>query len=659
MNFKKWFTNSIFSFLSPNQRLSKNRLSKSRLRIVYTLFFFSLAIPSAIISYVAYEKLRWESFHQYQQTAQTLVLEINDALNKGLIKEENRADSDYSFLTLKGDPKAKFVQRSVLSSFPVESDLPGVVGYFQVDDNGQFTSPLLPHNVEQSALYGLSDKEMSLRQQRTTDVYNILHQNQLISMPLNQSAEFSIPPPPAPVKSNNQMAQHLTPPQPIKPTMLPPKAPKPMKPQLAKRLTRIEKSYIPQHESVAVNPAEHTNNALIHKPQIKQSLKIKMFESKLEPFKFSFLTTGHFVVYRQVFRNGNWLMQGAVLSTTEFLDQAINTHFERSPLSAFTQLSVSYSNTLLTAYAPSNNKGINNAKDDTKLLSTTLLSEPFNQLSLDFKISEMPQDQSGYFIFLIACLLMCALIFGTYALYRLTYRQSQLAQQQQDFISSVSHELKTPITSIQMYGEILKNGWADEAKRAQYYDFIYSESNRLARLISSILQLSNVSRDSLNLEISQVSVSELGAVIEKTVSSQITQSNFTYKLTIDKGIENTLIQVDTDAFIQIIINLVDNAIKYSAKAAQQHIDIAFSHLPSNEISITVKDYGIGIAKSEAGKVFDLFYRSGNELTRESTGTGIGLALVKELTQAMGSEIHIIEQDVGSKFQIIFVESVSV
>jgi len=646
--------------LSPNQRLSKNRLSKSRLRIVYTLFFFSLAIPSAIISYVAYEKLRWKSFHQYQQTAQTLVLEINDALNKGLIKEEKRADSDYSFLTLKGDPKAKFVQRSVLSSFPVESALPGVVGYFQVDDHGQFTSPLLPHNVEQSAQYGLSAQEIALRQQRTTDVYNILHQNQLVSIPLIQSAEFSIPPPPAPVNNKSKIAQHLTSPQPIKPTMLPPKAPKPKKPQLAKRLTRIEKSYIPQHESVAVNPPEHTDNALIHKPQVKQSLKINMFESKLEPFKFSFLRTGHFVVYRQVFRNGNWLMQGAVLSTTEFLAQAINSHFERSPLSQFTQLRISYSNTLLTHYGLSNtDKNISSATADTKLLSTTLLSEPFNQLTLNFNLSEMPHDQSVYFIFLIACLLMCALIFGTYALYRLTYRQSQLAQQQQDFISSVSHELKTPITSIQMYGEILKNGWADEAKRTQYYDFIYSESNRLARLISSILQLSNVSRDSLNIEMNQVSVCELAAMIEKTVSSQITQSNFTHKITIDKGIENTLLQVDSDAFLQIIINLVDNAIKYSAKAAQQHIDIAFSSLPNNRLAITVKDYGIGIAKSEAGKVFDLFYRSGNELTRESTGTGIGLALVKELTQAMHGQIHILEQDVGSKFQLIFNESDSV
>ena len=135
MNFKQ----SIYQHLSTlpffTRGLTKNRLSLGNLRLRFTLFFFALAIPSAIISYTAYEKLHLENIYQYQQSARSITLDLNSTLTQAIVKEEERLDTEYSFLVVEGEPNAKFLQRSVLSRYPVDSNFPGIVGYFQVDSN--------------------------------------------------------------------------------------------------------------------------------------------------------------------------------------------------------------------------------------------------------------------------------------------------------------------------------------------------------------------------------------------------------------------------------------------------------------------------------------------------------------------------------------------
>jgi signal transduction histidine kinase len=118
-------------------------------------------------------------------------------------------------------------------------------------------------------------------------------------------------------------------------------------------------------------------------------------------------------------------------------------------------------------------------------------------------------------------------------------------------------------------------------------------------------------------------------------------------------LESSLVAVDLDAFIQIIINLVDNAIKYSAHANQKKIIIHLVRSKDNRLHISVRDFGPGIAKDQKEKIFELFYRIGNEMTRESKGTGIGLALVKELTHAMDGHIKVLNKSPGSEFLLSF------
>ena len=145
-----------------------------------------------------------------------------------------------------------------------------------------------------------------------------------------------------------------------------------------------------------------------------------------------------------------------------------------------------------------------------------------------------------------------------------------MPSQQQDFVASVSHELKTPLTSIRMYGEMLKEGWADEEKRQRYYEFIHDESERLSRLISNVLQLARISRNEPQFDMQPVGVAALMNNTESKISSQVERAGFELRFIQDESVNDATVSIDEDCFTQIIINLVDNAIKFFKRCGRQN-----------------------------------------------------------------------------------------
>lgn len=121
----------------------------------------------------------------------------------------------------------------------------------------------------------------------------------------------------------------------------------------------------------------------------------------------------------------------------------------------------------------------------------------------------------------------------------------------------------------------------------------------------------------------------------------------------DDDADKALIDIDDDCFTQIIINLVDNAIKFSRKADTKTIEIGNSLASDNTIAFSVRDYGPGIQKDQMKKIFKLFYRSESELTRETVGTGIGLAIVHQLTTAMHGKVDVVNTAPGAQFTVSF------
>ena len=113
------------------------------------------------------------------------------------------------------------------------------------------------------------------------------------------------------------------------------------------------------------------------------------------------------------------------------------------------------------------------------------------------------------------------------------------------------------------------------------------------------------------------------------------------------------LQLDEDCISQVVINLVDNAIKFSRDADRKRIDIGVSRESGGNVVIAVRDFGPGIPKGQLKKIFRMFYRSESELTRETVGTGIGLAIVHQLTAAMGGEVDVINREPGAEFRLQF------
>ncbi len=209
------------------------------------------------------------------------------------------------------------------------------------------------------------------------------------------------------------------------------------------------------------------------------------------------------------------------------------------------------------------------------------------------------------------------------------------------FISIAAHELKTPLTSIHGFSQLLQDDKiaVDREKRAKYLSIIDSETKRLATLVTDILDLSRVDLGTIKLMPSEVDINETMSNIQKEMNVQITQKGLLSEYVIEKNLPK--LYTDKERFIQILMNLINNSVKYTpkgkitVKAARERDFIHFS----------IKDTGIGIAKENHGHIFERFYQVDSSYTRKAGGTGLGLSLCKEFIERMGGKIWF-ESDIG-------------
>ena len=162
-------------------RTSPAGLERKRLRLWLTLFFVALAAPTAVLVQQAYSEVKWEVFHRYRLQAEELAARIDQRYQQLIKTEEARPFTDFSFLNVLGDTKSNFLQRSVLAAYPVKSEIPGLIGYFQIDADGSFSSPLLPVEQTQALAYGVPESEYRQRLQISLRIHHILSSNRLVS----------------------------------------------------------------------------------------------------------------------------------------------------------------------------------------------------------------------------------------------------------------------------------------------------------------------------------------------------------------------------------------------------------------------------------------------------------------------------------------------
>ncbi|TDJ62909.1 MAG: HAMP domain-containing histidine kinase [Proteobacteria bacterium] len=689
-------------------------LSERQLRWWLWLFFLALAAPALLLISRAYDQLQWEVFHQARLSAEELSARIDTDLRHLIDAEEARSFGDYGFLIVLGDTGATFVQRSQLSQFPTRASIPGLVGYFQVDSAGTLTSPVVPAAATDAIKYGVSQAEYRQRvalserlqrilgatnddagervdtasappkARRAVDVLDGLAigasstmQDKVQNAYDRLASSFSgalrrkVPSDYGRVedlKLDSRLEQKS------RTQRVAPPAVRERVDTVEKRKSRKEhvslynfteemsQEFVVEAEIDVADDADmHAAETVAPRAAIRSASvpepRVRLFESEIDPFSFAILDADYFVLFRNVWRAGERFIQGAVIDRVAFIDQGIASAYRSAGLSGLSDLLVAYEGDVIAAHggevSPERRYGSHDLSG--ALLYRTRLAAPLSGFELIYTVSELPLGPGTRYLGWVTVVLALVLSGGCVVIYRYGVAQISLFRQQQDFVSAVSHELKTPLTSIRMYSEILQAGWADEDKKASYYTFIHDESERLSRLITNVLQLARMTRGKHTVDSQPIQVGALLDTTQAKTKSQVAGAGFELHTDFSHEALLATLLVDADMFAQIMINLIDNAIKFSPTGAARRIDLGCTVRHDGAICFTVRDYGGGVATDQMQRIFELFYRPESELTRVTLGTGIGLALVQQLTVAMGGQVTVKNRDPGAEFSLTFAQ----
>jgi signal transduction histidine kinase len=227
-------------------------------------------------------------------------------------------------------------------------------------------------------------------------------------------------------------------------------------------------------------------------------------------------------------------------------------------------------------------------------------------------------------------------LFGGYLLWRDVQREVGMARLRSQFVSGVSHELKTPLTSIRMFAEtLLQRRPEDWETQAEFLSTIVDESTRLSRLLGNVLEFSAIEGGKRQY---QFVAGDLGEVLQaavRTIQQRLDSEGFTLDTDVEEGLAP--VPMDGDAIEQAVLNLLTNAMKYSGKS--RRIDLAAKR-EGEEVSISVSDRGLGISATEQRRIFESFYRGGSPDVEEIPGTGLGLTLVQHIAEAHGGSVEV-------------------
>src|SRR5438067_4482799 len=290
--------------------------------------------------------------------------------------------------------------------------------------------------------------------------------------------------------------------------------------------------------------------------------------------------------------------------------------------------------------------------DDGKPEVTRKMDDVFRGLGLAIKYQGVSVEALGQTwmrrSFMILGFLSVMIIGGLVLTKHMVGKEMAVAKLKSDFVSNVSHELRTPLALIRLYAETLELGRITTAdKKQQYYRIIRKESERLTALINNILDFSRIEAGRKEYEFRET---DIAGLVRNTLDSyryQIEQQGFALEEKIADDVP--VVRVDREAIARALVNLVNNALKYSKDEKFLGVKL---YRENGSVKLEVADHGIGIARRDQSKIFEKFYRAGDPLVHNTKGSGLGLSLVRHITQAHGVEIEVESSPgTGGKFTL--------
>lgn len=302
---------------------------------------------------------------------------------------------------------------------------------------------------------------------------------------------------------------------------------------------------------------------------------------------------------------------------------------------------VDYDNNGIYGQSLSRSSKTYEARFQTTLYKWILQIVPRNYAELEMGVQN--ERRSRLFFIVLSMLLTCFSLAIIYVGWR---HDRQLRQLKESFISNVSHELKTPLSLIRMFSEMLVTGRVkSEDKKNEYYRIIHSESDRMSRLINNLLDFANLVRGIEQKHFEKINLGHLVLKALEAYRYEAEKEGFRLSVDVAESIPDTY--ADPNAITMAFLNLLDNAVKYSGEKKEIRVSVGRAE---ETLHLTVIDKGLGIPPLELGKIFDKFYRVNEPTVRRVRGSGIGLAITKHVAEMHGGDVLVTsEPGQGSTF----------
>lgn len=259
-------------------------------------------------------------------------------------------------------------------------------------------------------------------------------------------------------------------------------------------------------------------------------------------------------------------------------------------------------------------------------------------------------DAEQRFLLLVLAVMMLFLVLGTYFIARAIRREAEVQRMQSHFVSSVSHEFRSPLTSLRQLSEMLAEGRVpSESRRQMYYDMLVKETSRLQRLIEGLLNFGRMEAGARRYQFEELDAFTIVERVVHDFEGQATSCGKHIEIVRTSGA--CRIEADTEALSVALRNLLDNAVKYSPDRPTIWVECGSNR---DKVAIRVRDEGLGIAESERKAIFRKFMRGGAAMTANVKGSGVGLAMVSHIVEAHGGAIDVAsELGRGSTFTMLF------